>query len=819
VRPSRTLVLALVLALVAAAGAWQKGWLATAPAPPPSLARSAPERPRFQSPWATEQDWLVDRITRDIRDMASYAAARTPAAESRAVKGDALRIEEHVFSPRTYEAFAREALAAVQFAAARAGASGEDARLLSVLLEPQAGVLVREDHALSRALADAPADGATHERAALLLGAFALRDSAGISTDPRPALIRMTAHLAFARALNGSEDAGLAGRYAETVLATLVGRERDALGRVDALSGSATSSAEKAWLRALRLRNTCDWRIAEKEKKLTLLEALEEYRALVFARDDDDAIAWLQSRKLPPMPEWARRALDASGSVETFNRFTDLALALDYQETNEVLTSEQVPLADPDQFFEALNARPAGSLESDASGKARPIVLGRALWADRFQRNIVFDLKLANSRFWSLGLPGQRKAFAEQVRGRYGRLDLFPIVLRAMADDAASYRVAMAAVRELAIRSPERMTAGHWQLVLSKENFAPLAQDLPEPTTWFVPVLPTGTVFDVIGRRTFTGMVTMRPAELTALRSEAPYDAELAMLAAPKRAIAGTASVTELTAYYGPLADYHARVMRSLADQAWYDPAEFRKRQGALCEFSAEYCFLLGYRLAELGFADEAAVAYQKGFDGSRDRVRAANEIRWLVDYYFDHGEARKAESVARAAAEVYSEGGLFVMARLMERMERLREAEEYYRRIQERYDEGDALVGFYYRRARVDKDASYEARLRSALALALPSGLEPFDRASLPPAPQDGAVFKGANDNTKRYGIQWGNVVVAVDGFRVHDNPAYNVVRALSQSPKMKLVVWRGKSYDEIEVELWDRRFRVDMDSYAASK
>jgi hypothetical protein len=80
-----------------------------------------------------------------------------------------------------------------------------------------------------------------------------------------------------------------------------VGRERDALGRVDALSGSATSSAEKAWLRALRLRNTCDWRIAEKEEKLTLLEALEEYRALVFARDDDDAIAGSRVSATPPI--------------------------------------------------------------------------------------------------------------------------------------------------------------------------------------------------------------------------------------------------------------------------------------------------------------------------------------------------------------------------------------------------------------------------------------------------------------------------------------------------------------------------------------
>lgn len=533
------------------------------------------------------------------------------------------------------------------------------------------------------------------------------------------------------------------------------------------------------------------------------------------ARDGDDAAAWLDPGKLSLTPEWARRALDAQASVETYNRFTDLALALDFQEMQEVLTTHQVAVTDSTEFFDALNVVPGGSLEKDGSGRARPIVVGRALWCNRFQRNIVFDLKVADSRLWGLGLPGEHKAFAEQVRGRYGRLQFFPIVLRAMADDAASYRVAMAAVRELAIRAPEQLTGGHWQLILRKEAFAPAPQDLPDSSAWFRPALPVGTLLDVDARLVMPEVVTMRPAELAALRAEAPYDVELAVFAAPKRTVVGEATVAELGAFYGPPADFHTRVMGRLADAAWYNPAEFRKRQGALCELSAERCLLLGYRLAELGFADEAAQAYQKGFDGARDRVRAANESRWLVDYYFDHGQTEKAESIARAAANVYSARGLFVMAHLMERMGRLREAEEYYRRIHERYNDSEELVGFYYRRSRVDKDTSYETRLRDALALALPSGLEPFDRASLPPAPKDGAVFRSANDNTKRYGINWGNVIVAVDGYRVHDFNAYSVVKALSQSPKMKLVIWRGTSYDEIEVELWDRMFRVDMDTF----
>lgn len=34
-----------------------------------------------------------------------------------------------------------------------------------------------------------------------------------------------------------------------------------------------------------------------------------------------------------------------------------------------------------------------------------------------------------------------------------------------------------------------------------------------------------------------------------------------------------------------------------------------------------------------------------------------------------------------------------------------------------------------------------------------------------------------------------------------------------------MKLVVWRGKSYDDVEVELWDRDFRVVMEALTPAK
>jgi len=71
-------------------------------------------------------------------------------------------------------------------------------------------------------------------------------------------------------------------------------------------------------------------------------------------------------------------------------------------------------------------------------------------------------------------MPGEARAYAEGARERFGRLELYPMVLRLYAHNADSYRAAMAAARELALRSPERLTAGHWELLRAKVDLGPV---------------------------------------------------------------------------------------------------------------------------------------------------------------------------------------------------------------------------------------------------------------------------------------------------------------------------------------------------------
>jgi hypothetical protein len=810
----RTLLLLALLAAVVAA--W---WLKQRAPARPDAARPvarATERVPFQAKWATETEWLVDAITRNIRDLAALASHRpVPAPDAPAVKPESIEVQEHLLSPRTYESMAREALGAGASAIAASDGSTLDQKTIAALLEPRTDVLLSESAAVSQRLNADPRDAFAHERAALVLAAFGLRATEGVAGDARPALASITAHLSLARALRGGGEPGRAGRLAQAALEILVGREKAALTQLDRVAADGTNAQETSWVRALRLRITGDWRIARSERRLTLLETLEEFRALVLGANDELALEWLDARDPEPLSAWGRIALcSASASVGTSNRFADVELGMTLSEAMTVMRALRGSPADEASVFAALNESARGSVRHDAN-TPRIELLEWGLWASRFQRDLVSAIHNGWTNRYMLGQPGGRSAYAEQARSRFGRLATYALELRRQAEDGESYRRAMAAVRELAARSPERLTGWDWDATLHPTEFGPVPRDMPDPNQWFRPAVVQGTLLDFDLRPLqLVELEKATSAQVASLHEMAPHNLHVGMFAVGRLPVQNR-SAAILAALYGPLAEFHLPTMGAIAQAAWYDPADFRARQGALCQIDARYCLLLGYRLAELGFADEAAVAYQKGFDGTRDRVKAANESLWLVDYYFDHGQLKKAEEVARAAAAVSSADALFTMARLMERMGRMRDAEEHYRRILDQYRNATYLAGFYYRRASVERKPEYEARLRDALALALPSGLEPLDRASLAGPPSDGVRIRTVNDNTKRCGIQFGNVIVGFDGFRVRNVEAYHVVRALSQAPKMKLVVWRGTSYDDVEAELWDRRFRVEIETY----
>jgi hypothetical protein len=202
----------------------------------------------------------VTEIVRDITEMSAAKRAAAAHVTVRAVVADSGHFAVSlgggaplVDIDLTSEQWAPAAFADVARAAFSGPAGGvrEGETIHEPLVEFTPLALVSANTVVSQALRIDIEDARAHESAALLLGAFALRESGA-----RWAIDRMTAHLAIARALRGDEVPGVDGELAEITRLVLTGADAQALTRMDIRTVS--SGAEAAWLRALRAHATQD---------------------------------------------------------------------------------------------------------------------------------------------------------------------------------------------------------------------------------------------------------------------------------------------------------------------------------------------------------------------------------------------------------------------------------------------------------------------------------------------------------------------------------------------------------------------------------
>lgn len=176
-----------------------------------------------------EQEWIVSEIAGSMLNIAAYAGHFEP--------GDPFQVRNIGSDPGGAQRF-RLTRRVEEYTVTIDHRWAADAyvRMARSLMADGAGLSVTEDAAvdrvdaagpqtLSRMLQNHPRSAAVHERAALLIG-LAVQKRATLSPafDVRPALCRMTAHLAVARALH--PDARTKdGRSAEQLLASLAARQ------------------------------------------------------------------------------------------------------------------------------------------------------------------------------------------------------------------------------------------------------------------------------------------------------------------------------------------------------------------------------------------------------------------------------------------------------------------------------------------------------------------------------------------------------------------------------------------------------------------
>jgi hypothetical protein len=363
--------------------------------------------------------------------------------------------------------------------------------------------------------------------------------------------------------------------------------------------------------------------------------------------------------------------------------------------------------------------------------------------------------------------------------------------------------------------------AERWSTARESDGRRPSARlpdDVPAAANWFSPLTPPGTAYDA-NHRMFgpKQSLLMRREELERLRTRAPYDTA-PLIELTRIRFGAKPPLARLQADAGPLAGYDVTILARMAHAAAANAETYVPIGRRICELDVDRCGALAAYLADHGRDREAAEVYGHYVEQARDRVSVSAHASWLVSYYDDHGQRPRAIALADEMAEVNSHAGLVAKARLLERMQKFDEAEEYLQKAAARDDKSIDLAAFYLRRAHELNMPSYAELAAPLVKRVFPNGFERFERVPAGvagQAPLDGVRVRSSGARGAAAGFSDEDIVVAVDNVRVHNREQLLLVRLMKDDPSISFLTWHGGHYLDIHGPLRHAWVSGDLVSY----
>jgi hypothetical protein len=753
----------------------------------------------------TEQLWIVKDVTAAIGNMASYANGAAAMARpsvrqvSRSdgelarfeitaanVPSTLVRITDHIWAPAPYVP-----LAAAMIGTAVGCEAADSTNVAAALLEPTREVIQRENARVSTRLRANMRCAEAHAEAALIVGTLALREAATVFNDPRRLISRMTAHLAVADASGIPADNEIR-RLSEIILYTLVGRQRTALDRLDTLDPAGANATLQSWARALRLRNTADWRILDDPKHKTLLEQIELIRAAQYSLGAPRVLDFIDSiDDRADIPDWGRLVMQENRNVEAGNRFSAEAVASELVEAADARKTYSPDASNSaEDLIAALKVEP-GDGPVGAGGAVW--VIDWSMWAAIAERHLMSTINARDTYLtYTVSLPGEAAEFRAGVARTFSGLRLYPFLAIHLATTKELARPGMAGSLTILQTHPELVTHWMWKTVLMKETWAGLPTAVPRLESWFTPDFPPGTVFDANTRPWDAHLVPrFSGAELASYRQAAPYAKSLPYVAlGPKHAEAPVAAVQH---EFGEMAQFNLAFASRIAEGLKDDPPAYLAAMKSVVRMNPERLEDVVEYYLQQDRLDEARHTYEGWFAASAQEAAFTQVAAWMVRDYFVRGERAKANALADRAAESYSFVGLLSRAHLYDWMGNAPRAEEYYRRVDERYDSVGDLLGFLLRQQRhgIEVDSlKWKIFPAGVVSVALPTLREP---------PVYGVEVAAVEKIGERAGVRAHDIIIAVDGIRVNNLAQYYSAKAMSLDPNMRMTVWRDLKYTEM--------------------
>lgn len=721
--------------------------------------------------YKTEYEWAIRETALDIQEMAAFADRRS--RESLPHPLPAVPWEPDAFLPMAEGLFGD---------ISRASINDDLVEVYPALIALDVPTLIESSKIVSRQLAGNMRDAHTHESAALVLGSFALREAADWFTDVRWSLNRMTAHLAVARALRQSDRRSPDGELANVILLALANHQARALRELARLGTAAPPEPLNAWIRALHMRITQDWRALPEPAAASRLEKLEFFRARRATVRRQRAMPIVEMLAEPVAADFARIAQDSVVGVEDGNEFITPALDLELEEAARAYQRVNArPM--PDSLPEALNHR-AARLIVDG-----PQVLPWGAWAEFYQRHIAMNMGMVDSHVrHMLGARDEADDWKRKFDERLGELTMFPIGTLRWTKGSKGTEADLKYLREiidLTATSPQLVPARAWQFAEMGSRYEPVPKLMPIGADWFK--RPTSeTPFEAGIRRGAS-------EDLESLLSTAPHDMQLLITMAE-----GDPNAVYVKHARGLLEQHHDYDLRAIDTTAKYLIAgtqDLLALQRKACAISPRDCLALASTLLYWA-EDEPAAAreYEQAFaDPDLDSIARAVDSKWLTTYYHRTKQVDKAVALAEQVVRTGSGAGYITHGWLSERLGILDRAEEDFMANVKAYDNKTGLLGFYYRRVEVDKNEAYGAKYAHWLAEVFPDGLQP-EPTAMPGQPQKGVFVYKDSPYSRKYGVRSGDIIVGLEGWRVDNAEQYFAINSFKDDAEMKLTLWRGQ-------------------------
>lgn len=627
----------------------------------------------------------------------------------------------------------------------------------------------------------------------------------------------MTAHLAMARFLGGTNGYGVNGQIAEAMLLTLTGDQALALKQLDTIGTNDAATA--VFVRALRARNTGDYRPLSDVNGLTQIESIEWFSAL------SDWIgapsAWLKLSDVQQRTiDFVRSTYQENYSVEMGHELLAVSIPLEMQEISTVYELSHHEKLTRDGLVSALNELPERCF-TKSGGTIRVRVIGWGQWANFLQRHLCHaiqqDFNLLQNKW---GVPDDAREFTAKCDQSFAGMRLYPFVRLMNSTELQSYRQSMADAFKLTVAAPELVPAGCWDWLFHQRSFAPpFPSDYdPHVNDWFTYNPLLGTVYD-LGARLHQPTLVDRPDALAffeKLRQLAPDDCRLANFILEKK-YNNHPTYEQAMELYSNMLPYSVTAIQTVADTVKDRPDKYENLMLHAADLSPAYYYELAQYALDHHDEDKAAQYYDKGCDNDPDSVGASYYAEWRVRYYLKKGLTDKAREIANQAGEVYSAVGLEAKAFFFEATSNYDEAFKWYAKGEERYDDSSPLVDFCLRYKELTGDTRFDSELQQRIKKLFPKGVEKVSLSDFHNPPSDGAVFKGQSDLLTAAGLKEGAVVVAVYGIRAHNFKQYSYGRGLKDTPELDLIVWQDGAYREFKPSLPTHRFGVDMGDYTS--